>query len=112
MPLVETGLKPRNTKWIYDMVLCPMIAYGSIAYWSRMKFVGARKELMKLEQSSVYCDLSLHQDGAHSILGDALGPVSAAPAHRSGGLLVLQEADETGTLENILRAPILGEAGS
>ena len=44
------GLNPRAIHWIYSMVVCPIITYGSIIWWSRIRCDNAKSDLIRLQR--------------------------------------------------------------
>ena len=44
------GLSPKVIHWIYRMIICPVITYGSIVWWTRIRLNTAEKELIKLQR--------------------------------------------------------------
>jgi ribonuclease HI len=46
----DWGLKPDSVKWIYDMIVCPIITYGSVAWWSGSESAAAKATLGKINR--------------------------------------------------------------
>ena len=46
------GLKPKVMRWLYSMMIRPIITYGSIAWWPRSQLTTYREELSKLQRTA------------------------------------------------------------
>lgn len=44
------GLTPKAVYWIYSMIICPIVTYGSIAWWSRTRLATVKTHLNKLQR--------------------------------------------------------------
>ncbi|PZO93157.1 MAG: hypothetical protein DI617_09050 [Streptococcus pyogenes] len=44
------GLSPKTLIWIYSMIICPIITYGAVVWWSRTTYDAAKSELIKLQR--------------------------------------------------------------
>lgn len=44
------GLNPRILNWIYSMIICPILTYGAVVWWSRTRSQICKKNLARIQR--------------------------------------------------------------
>jgi aminopeptidase-like protein len=47
---VRWGLKPKVLRWIYIMIIRPVLTYGSMVWWKRVNYNVSRMALNKIQR--------------------------------------------------------------